>query len=96
MCYCCGDSECNCQLNNPFGCLLAGIIVGMLLIILLSNCGAINVPRPERFIVGDGLSLSQQGDVMRGMRGDSPPPVVRGDPFVLSLKDPSSRLNPYA
>ena len=71
------------------GCLLAGIIIGMLLLILLSSCGAVNVPRKER------LNIRGDSDPMAKFRGDSPPPELRGDPFILSLKNASHSLTPY-
>ena len=80
--------QCN-EKIQPAGCILAGVIIGMLLIILLSSCGAVNVPKPER------LNVRKNSDPMAQFRGDAPPPTLRGDPFVLSLKSPEHSLTPY-
>lgn len=77
--------------SKPSSCLLVGVIVGMMLIIILSCCGAVRVPRPERLLdVRDDYAAE-----MRVLRGDAPPPVVRGDPFILALKSPDGGVRAY-
>ena len=73
---------------SPLGCVLGGIIVGMLLLIFLSSCGMVDVPTPERVNV-------RRNDPLAFARGDAKPPVVRGDPFVLSMKTGRSGVSPY-
>lgn len=75
----------NCDVS-PVGCVLAGVIVGMLLLILLSSCGMVTVPEHVNVRRNDPLAFA---------RGDAKAPVVRGDPFVLAMKTGTSRLNPY-
>lgn len=87
----CGIENCACI--QPGGCILAGIIVGMLLLILLSSCGAINLPHPHRH---DHLINTRQDDTaLQLMRGDATPPVIKGDPFILALKNSGRNISPY-
>lgn len=76
--------------SKPSSCLFVGIIVGMLLIIILSACGAVRVPRNERL-----LDVRKDMKIMRELRGDAPPPVVRGDPFILALKSSEDMVKAY-
>lgn len=92
----CGCGCKDCTHMQPGGCLLAGIIVGMLLLILLSSCGAINIPRsharnyPERII-----DTRKNVSLPRSFVGNADPPVVLGDPFILALKNGQQGVSPY-
>ena len=88
---------------EPSSCVLAGIIVGIILIIFMSSCGLVNVPKPEspktercesvRSV--ESLNIRPLDDPMKQFRGDAKPPVVMGDPFVLSMQTGSSGVSPY-
>ena len=89
---------------EPAGCVLAGIIVGIILVIFLSSCGFVKVPSPVSEHCGsrqefrqpaEMLNIRPQGDPMKPFRGDANPPVVMGDPFVLSMQTGSSGVSPY-
>lgn len=90
--------------TEPASCILAGVIVGIILIIFLSGCGFVKVPSPgsnpsqntERCEPrAENLNIRPQGDPMKQFRGDAKPPVVMGDPFVLSMQTGSSGVSPY-
>jgi hypothetical protein len=76
--------------SKPSSCLLVGVILGMMLIIILSTCGAVRVPRPERL-----LDVRKDSAFLKELRGDAPPPVVRGDPFILALKSSEDAVKAY-
>jgi hypothetical protein len=93
---------------EPASCILAGIIVGIILIIFLSGCGFVNVPTPKSVQAehcearvehcesrAENLNIRPVGDPMKQFRGDAKPPVVMGDPFVLSMQTGSSGVSPY-
>lgn len=99
---------CNNCGSDPTSCVLAGIIVGVILIILLSSCGFVKVPVPEKAeqlksaercgsgsSTQENLNIRPKGDPMKEFRGDDTPPVVMGDPFVLSMQTGSSGVSPY-
>lgn len=95
------DKSKPCACAEPTGCVLAGIIVGIILIIFLSGCGFVKVPSPvserceSRQPGAETLNIRPVGDPMKQFRGDAKPPVVMGDPFVLSMQTGSSGVSPY-
>lgn len=96
---------CDCG-TEPANCVLAGIIIGVILLIFLSSYGYVKVPQPlerceskpaERCESKPVENLNTRPDIsaMKQFRGDAPPPVVMGDPFVLSMQTGSSGVSPY-
>lgn len=81
-----------CSCTEPSSCVLAGMIIGIILIIFLSSCGYVKVPQPSK---AENLNIRPNADPMKDFRGDAKPPVVMGDPFVLSLQTGSSGASPY-
>lgn len=79
---------CSCG-SDPMNFLLAGVIIGVVLIIFLSGCGFVKVPSAEK------MNVRTDSDPMLPFRGDAPPPVVKGDPFILSMQTGSSGVSPY-
>lgn len=82
---------CECK-TSPAGCILAGMILGVILIMLLSSCGAVNVPRYHR---RERLDVRKNSDPLAFARDDARPPVVRGDAFILALQDQDQLVRPY-
>lgn len=91
----CGCGCKDCTHVQPGGCLLAGIIVGMLLLILLSSCGAINVPKSQYQRTERIIDTRRNAALPPSFVGNADPPVIKGDPFILALKNSSQNISPY-
>lgn len=77
--------------EDMLSCLLAGVVVGMLLLIVLSKLGFVVVPSADE--KEHIINLRKDDAVLAEFRGDSKPPVVRGDPFILAMQNSSRPLD---